>query len=88
METGHPSARAVNSGSGNRALVIVVSAVLVLSCAQTDTHTDRQTRMNAILSRLSSASVMKTNKREFSYNTRKKTKTNESFQRSGVSALS
>ena len=39
-------------------LVIVVSAVLVLSCGQTHRRTDRQTRMNALLPQLSSAWVM------------------------------
>ena len=37
-------------------LVIVVSAVLVLSCGQIDTVTHTQMRMNALLPRLSSAS--------------------------------
>ena len=38
METGHRSTRAVNSGSGNRALC----------CGQTDKQTDRQTASNVL----------------------------------------
>jgi len=41
-------------------LVILASAVLVLSCGQTDTDAESQTRMIAILTRLPSTSVVNT----------------------------